>query len=134
MLREVASTQREEILATLVNADMLRKHNLELDKRPDETPVNRMLRGHEVKRDLAERRVRDFWISVRENERWLDEHWDQQHLHLLDGKAALTRVGHILGAKFKGTGLEQALTYQALQEPPPGVVSLREAIHRRASA
>jgi hypothetical protein len=93
-----------------------------------------MLRGHEAKRDLAERRVRDFWLSVRENERWLDEHWDQQHLRLLDGKAALTRVGHILRAKFKGAGLEQALTYQALQEPPPGVAALRQAIHRRASA
>jgi hypothetical protein len=41
VLREIAATQREEILATLVNADMLRKHDLALDKRPGETPVNR---------------------------------------------------------------------------------------------
>ncbi len=133
-LREIADAQCEEILAVLVNTDMHRDHDLTLDRRPGETPINRMLRGHEAKRDLAERRVREFWLRVSQSERWLDDHWDQQHLRLLDGKAALTRVGHILGANFTGRGLEQALIYQALQEPSPGVAALREAIRKRAGA
>ncbi len=131
VLREIADTQRPDVLARLVNQALYRRVQVTVEREDGDGPVDVMAKRYEAKRNRAQQQLRGFWTCVQEVEGELDARWDEDHLVMLDGKAALHQVAQRLTTSFKGPGLENALIRQALDAPPPGIAALRAAISER---
>jgi hypothetical protein len=133
VLREIADEQKAEVAVELAELDLYAKFELSRERDQKDTPAEAMARRFRAKRDLGGEHVSQLWGCLAEAEAALEKRWEREHLNLMDGKRALHIVGQRAATGVKAQILEKALIRRALDDPPPGVARLRDAMRQRAS-
>ena len=133
VLREIADEQKAEVAVDLAELDLYAKFELSRERDQKDTPAEAMARRFRAKRDLGGEHISQLWGCVAGAEAALEKRWEREHLNLMDGKKALHIVAQRAATGVRAQILEKALIRHALDDPPPGVARLRDAMRQRAS-
>ena len=133
VIREIADSHYDEVHAKIVERVLRSEYKVLAQHNEGDSPIRRLINDQEARRNAAQQRLAAVSTVASQVEQELRLRWDEDHLMLLNGKAALHQVAQRLATNFKGPGFENALLRHALDNPPPGVAALRSKIHRLQS-